>query len=82
MNQINLIVKESYTNLKSQIYKEFEDQYGALNINAKIYIPKNKILHNSNANSNINIGNTNYEGNYENNFEPPNFISQYYQNYN
>ena len=82
MNEINLIVKESYSNLRSQINKEFEEQYGALNINAKIYVPKNKILNDSNDNSNINMRNNNYGGNYENNFEPQNFISQYYQNYN
>ena len=69
---INEIVKESYLNLKAKINKSLEEQYGSLNINAKTYIPKKKMLHDNNNNDNNN--------NYDNNFLMANNIN-YGQNY-
>ena len=60
---INEIVKETYLNLKAKISKSLEEQYGSLNINAKTYIPKKKILNENNIVGN----NNNYGQNYINN---------------
>ena len=81
VENINEIVKNTYISLKSEVSKNILDQYGSLNINAEIYVPKNKILNNNMTN--INNDNFNYHSNYENNYIPSqNFISQYYNNYN
>jgi len=64
VDNIHEIVKEIYTNLKSKISKNLDEEYGKLNINAKIYVPKNKILkdneenNNNTINSGINAPNT------------------------
>ena len=63
--EINNIVKETYLNLKSKIKKSLEEQYGSLNINAKTYVPKRKILKDNNFGGNNNINN--YGQNYVNN---------------
>ena len=57
INNINKIVKDTYTNLKDKPNKNIEEQYGSLNINAQTYIPKKKILNDNNiTNNNINYG--------------------------
>ena len=74
---INEMVKETYLNLKSKINKNLEEQYGSLNINAKTYIPKKKMLLDNN--NNMMANNTNYGQNYVNNnifpqnMMPPNY---------
>ena len=57
--EINKIVKETYMELKTQIDKDLEEQYGSLNINAKTYIPKKKILGNNLNNYGQNFINNN-----------------------
>jgi len=71
------MVKETYLNLKSKINKNLEEQYGSLNINAKTYIPKKKMLLDNNNNmmaNNINYG-QNYVNNniFQQNMMPPNY---------
>lgn len=57
INNINKIVKDTYSNLKDKPNKNIEEQYGSLNINAQTYIPKKKILNDNNiTNNNINYG--------------------------
>lgn len=57
INNINKIVKDTYSNLKDKTNKNIEEQYGSLNINAQTYIPKKKILNEHNImNNNINYG--------------------------
>ena len=63
---INNIVKETYLDLKAKINKDLEEQYGSLNINAKTYIPKKKILGE----------NYNYGQNFVNNNNNPNIFQQ------
>jgi hypothetical protein len=76
VNNINSIVKETYANLKSKINKNIEEQYGTLNINAKTYIPRRKILNESNpSNNDINFNHPNY---LSNNIPPQNYMPQYY----
>ena len=57
--EINKIVKETYMELKAQIDKDLEEQYGSLNINAKTYVPKKKILGNNMNNYGPNFINNN-----------------------
>ena len=45
--------------LKAQIDKDLEEQYGSLNINAKTYVPKKKILGNNMNNYGPNFINNN-----------------------
>ena len=69
-------MKETYANLKSKINKNIEEQYGTLNINAKTYIPRRKILNESNpSNNDINFNHPNY---LSNNIPPQNYMPQYY----
>ena len=56
---INQIVKDTYLELKAEINKDLEEQYGSLNINAKTYIPKKKILGNNYGQNFINNNNSN-----------------------
>ena len=63
---INNIVKETYLDLKAKISKDLEEQYGSLNINAKTYIPKKKMLGE----------NYNYGQNFVNNNNNPNIFPQ------
>ena len=71
---INKIVKETYSNLKSKIKKNLEEQYGSLNINAKTYIPKKKLLQENNFGGNMN----NYGQSFvNNNIFQPNYMAPY-----
>ena len=56
---INQIVKDTYLELKAEINKDLEEQYGSLNINAKTYVPKKKILNNNYGQNFINNNNSN-----------------------
>ena len=56
---INKIVKDTYLELKAEINKDLEEQYGSLNINAKTYVPKKKILSNNYGQNFINNNNSN-----------------------
>ena len=74
---INKIVRDTYISLRSKMNKNIEEQYGSLNINAKTYVPKRKILkeNNNNPNNNINFG----PGIVNNNNNiPQNYIPPYY----
>ena len=75
---INEIVKETYLNLKNKINKSLEEQYGSLNINANVYIPKKKLLQENNVigNNNINYGNNFINNNnniFNENMMPPSY---------
>lgn len=77
VNNINKIVRDTYISLRSKMNKNIEEQYGSLNINAKTYVPKRKILkeNNNNPNNNINFG----PGIVNNNNNiPQNYIPPYY----
>jgi hypothetical protein len=80
---INEIVKETYLNLKTKINKSLEEQYGSLNINADVYIPKKKLLQENNViGNNINYGNNfinnNNINNINNNIFPENMMPPSY----
>ena len=83
VNNINKIVRDTYINLKSKM--NIDEQYGMLNIHAKSYVPKRKILRennmiNNNINNNINYGqnDANYGPNIvNNNISNQNYISEY-----
>ena len=69
-NNINKIVRDTYINLKTKLNKNIDEQYGMLNINAKSYVPRRKILReNDMINNNINYGqnDANYGPNFVNN---------------
>ena len=81
VNNINKIVRDTYLSLKTKLNKNIEEQYGSLNINAKTYVPKRKILKDNNMNNNdINYGqnNNNYMPNFINNNINNQNISEYY----
>ena len=56
---INQIVKDTYLELKAEINKDLEEQYGSLNINAKTYVPKKKMMGNNYGQNFINNNNSN-----------------------
>ena len=75
VDNINIIVKDTYKNLKSMLNNKIEEEYGSLNINAETYVPKNKLLRNKMLNNNNNY---NYGPNYINNNNFNNFNGQNY----
>jgi hypothetical protein len=75
VDNINIIVRDTYKNLKSMLNNKIEEEYGSLNINAETYVPKNKLLRNKMLNNNNNY---NYGPNYINNNNFNNFNGQNY----
>ena len=78
VDNINIIVRDTYKNLKSMLNNKIEEEYGSLNINAETYVPKNKLLRNKMLNNNNNNNNYNYGPNYINNNNFNNFNGQNY----